>query len=125
MIQSTSETPQGPLFLDIYPGENCRGTIYADDGHSMAYTRQGFLRQEVRCTRTAAGMDIDFEPREGLYQPWWRQVTLRVHHWTHDARVALDGKHIQDLAPRDAVLNVTIDDPRRKSRLSLRSKSGR
>ena len=125
LIQSTSETPQGPLYLDIYPGENCRGTIYADDGHSMAYTRQGFLRQEVRCTRTAAGMDIDFEPREGLYQPWWRQVTLRVHHWTHDARVALDGKHIQDLAPRDAVLNVTIDDPSRKSRLSLRSKSAR
>jgi hypothetical protein len=24
-----SETPQGPLSLDVYPGEDCRGTIYA------------------------------------------------------------------------------------------------
>jgi alpha-glucosidase len=125
LIQSTSETPQGPLFLDIYPGEDCHGTIYADDGHSMAYTRQGYLRQQVRCTQTAAGMDIDFDSREGGYQPWWHQVTVRVHHWPGDARATLDGKRVQDLAARDGFLNVTIHDPSGKSRLSLRSTPGR
>jgi len=125
LTQSTSETPQGPLFLDIYPGEDCHGTIYADDGHSMAYTRQSYLRQQVRCTQTAAGMDIDFDPREGQYQPWWRQVTVRVHHWPGDTQATLDGKRVLDLAARDGLLNVTIGDPSRKSRLSLRSKPGR
>ncbi|HTD75362.1 MAG TPA: TIM-barrel domain-containing protein [Steroidobacteraceae bacterium] len=125
LIQSTSETPQGPLFLDIYPGEDCHGTIYADDGHSMGYTRQSYLRQQVRCTQTAVGIDIDFDPREGGYQPWWQQVTVRVHHWTSGARVTLDGKQVQDLARRDGLLSVTIADPSRKSRLSLRTKPGR
>jgi alpha-glucosidase len=125
LIQSTSETPQGPLFLDIYPGEDCHGTIYADDGHSMAYTRQSYLRQQVRCTQTAAGIDIDFDPREGGYQPWWHQVTVRVHHWTSDARATFDGKQVQDLVARDGLLNVTIADPSRKSRLSLETKPGR
>ena len=41
LVQSTSETPQGPLSLDVYPGDDCRGTIYADDGHSMAYAQTG------------------------------------------------------------------------------------
>jgi alpha-glucosidase len=124
LIQSTSETPQGPLFLDIYPGEDCHGTIYADDGHSMAYTRQSYLRQQVRCTQTAAGMDIDFDPREGGYQPWWHQVAVRVHRWPSDARATLDGKRVQDVAARDGLLIVTIDDPMRKSRLSITSKPG-
>jgi alpha-glucosidase len=125
LIQSTSETPQGPLILDIYPGEDCHGTIYADDGHSMAYTRQSYLRQQVRCTQTAVGMDIDFDRREGGYQPWWHRVTVRVHHWPSDARATLDGKRVQDFAARDGLLNVTIDDPSRISRLSLRTKPGR
>jgi alpha-glucosidase len=124
LIQSTSETPQGPLFLDIYPGEDCHGTIYADDGHSMAYARQSYLRQQVRCTQTAAGMDIDFDPREGGYQPWWHQVTVRVHRWRSDARATLDGKRVQDVAARNGLLIVTIGDPMRKSRLSIRGKPG-
>ena len=125
LTQSTSETPQGPLFLDIYPGEDCHGTIYADDGHSMAYTRQSYLRQQVRCRQTPVGMDIDFDPREGQYQPWWHQVTVRVHHWPSDAGATLDGKRVQELGTRDGLLSVTIGDPSRKSRLSLRNKLGR
>jgi alpha-glucosidase len=124
LTQSTSETPQGPLFLDVYPGEDCHGAIYADDGHSVAYTRQGYLRQQVRCTQTAAGMDVDFEAREGGYQPWWHQVTVRVHHWLGDARATLDGKRVQEIAARDGLLIVTIGDPMKKSRLSIRTKPG-
>jgi alpha-glucosidase len=121
LIQSTSETPQGSLLLDIYPGEDCHGTIYADDGHSMAYARRSYLRQRVRCAQTAGGMDVDFEPREGEYQPWWRSVAVRVHHWSGDTRATLDGKRIRDVAARDGVLEVNIGDPSKKTRLSLRA----
>jgi alpha-glucosidase len=125
LVQSTSETPQGPLSLDVYPGDDCRGTIYADDGHSMAYTREDYLRQSVRCVQTDAGIDIDFDAREGLFQPWWHQVTVRVHHWAGGAQAYLDGKHIADPQVRDGVLSVTLDDPRGKSRLSLKVRSDR
>jgi alpha-glucosidase len=125
LVQSTSETPQGPLSLDVYPGDDCRGTIYADDGHSMAYTRQDYLRQRVRCAQTDAGIDIDFDAREGRFQPWWHQVTVRVHHWARGAQAFLDGKRIADPVVRDGVLSVTMDDSRDKSRLSLKAKPDR
>jgi alpha-glucosidase len=125
LVQSTSETPQGPLSLDVYPGDDCRGTIYADDGHSMAYTRQDYLRQRVRCTQSDAGIDIDFDAREGRFQPWWHQVTVRVHHWAGGARALLDGKRIADPIVRDGVLSVSLDDPKGKSRLSLKTKPDR
>ena len=119
LTQSTSETPQGPLTLDVYPGEDCRGTIYADDGHSMAYTRQIYLRQQVSCTQTASGIDIDFGSREGGYQPWWHQVTVRVHHWTRGAQALLNGNRVTDPVEKDGMLSVTVADTRGKSRLSI------
>jgi alpha-glucosidase len=125
LVQSTSETPQGPLSLDVYPGDDCRGTIYADDGHSMAYTGEDYLRQRVRCVQTDAGIEIDFDAREGRFQPWWHQVTVRVHHWAGSAQAYLDSKHIADPQVRDGVLSVTLDDPRGKSRLSLKAKPDR
>jgi alpha-glucosidase len=120
LVQSTSETPQGPLSLDIYPGDDCHGTIYADDGHSLAYAQQGYLRQRVRCVQTRAGIDLDFDAREGRFQPWWQQVTVRVHHWAGGAHAFLNGKRIADPATRDGVLSVTVPDPRGKSQLSLK-----
>src|SRR5258708_27080937 len=74
LVQSTSQTPQGALSLDVYPGEDCRGTIYADDGHSMAYAQQGYLRQKIHCVQTGTGVDLRFDAREGRFQPWWHQV---------------------------------------------------
>jgi alpha-glucosidase len=124
LVQSTSETPQGPLSLDIYPGDDCLGTIYADDGHSMGYTRQDYLRQRVRCVQTDAGIDIDFDARTGRFQPWWHQLTVRVHHWSGAAQAFLNGKHIADPKVRDGVLSLTLDDQRGKSRLSLVVRSG-
>jgi alpha-glucosidase len=124
LVQSTSETPQGPLSLDVYPGDDCRGTIYADDGHSMAYTGQNYLRQRVHCVQTASGIDIGFDAREGRFQPWWHQVTVRVHHWAGGAQASLGGKHIADPVVRDGILSVTLDDPSGKSRLSLKASPG-
>ena len=92
LVQSTNDTPQGPLELDVYPGDNCHGEIYADDGHSMGYTRGEFLRQTVRCTATSDALSIEFDKREGRYHPWWRQMKITVHGWEGPARVALDGQ---------------------------------
>jgi alpha-glucosidase len=131
LVQSTSQTPQGPLSLDVYPGDDCRGTIYADDGHSMAYAREGYLRQRIHCVVTDAGVDLVFEAREGRFQPWWHQVAVQVHHWTGGAQgtggaqAFLDGKRIADPVTRSEILRVTIDDPSAESRLSLKARSGR
>jgi alpha-glucosidase len=125
LVQSTSEVPQGPLSLDVYPGDNCRGTIYDDDGHSMAYKERDYLRQGVLCVQTDTGIDIDFKAREGQFRPWWRQVIVRVHHWAGGAQAFLQGKRIVDPVVSHGVLSVSFDDPGGESRLSLKTKPDR
>jgi alpha-glucosidase len=120
LVQSTAQIPKGPLTLDVYPGDDCRGEIYADDGHSMAYRERGFLRQMVRCRQTNEGIIIDFEAREGDFRPWWRRLDVRVHDWNGAARADLDGRSLTSrFIAQSKLLRVMIDDQRGAARLSI------
>ena len=81
LVQSTAFVPEGRLELHIYPGEDCQGDIYADDGISLAYQRGVFLRQHVRCEETSSGLRVIFEQRQGSWKPWWNGLALYVHGW--------------------------------------------
>jgi alpha-glucosidase len=76
LVESTMETPKGPLALDIYPGNDCSGELYFDDGLSV---KGSSLRQTLRCSMTAKGAVIHFGPREGSWRPWWKQISVTVH----------------------------------------------
>ena len=76
LVQSTAEVPNGPLQLEVYPGDDCRGQIYLDDGISIEGPS---LRQEVRCTVTPKGVALQFGAREGTYKPWWKSIAVTVH----------------------------------------------
>jgi alpha-glucosidase len=92
LVQSTSETPSGPLTLDVYPGPDCTGTLYADDGHSMAFERGAYLRQSIRCEVSDTGLRIAFAKGEGTYRPWWRDVAVTVHGMSAEASISVRGK---------------------------------
>jgi alpha-glucosidase len=79
LVQSTSERPAGPLRLDVYPGDDCTGTIYLDDGHSMDFEKGNFLRQTIRCIDRGGSLTITFAPREGRFDPWWKEIEIIVH----------------------------------------------
>ncbi|HVI04502.1 MAG TPA: TIM-barrel domain-containing protein, partial [Sphingomicrobium sp.] len=79
LVQSTSQIPTGPLLLDVYPGSDCSGTIYLDDGHSMSFTRGQYLRQKIECSLKGNELVITFNPREGKYRPWWKKIEVVVH----------------------------------------------
>ncbi|MGB9991262.1 glycoside hydrolase family 31 protein [Massilia sp. SM-13] len=81
LVQSTAIIPSGRLELHIYPGADCRGDIYADDGSSLAYKRGSFLRQRIRCEETPSGLRVQFDQREGSWTPWWNGLALHVHGW--------------------------------------------
>jgi alpha-glucosidase len=76
LVQSTGETPKGPLQLEVYPGADCRGEIYLDDGVSI---HGPSLRQQLTCTVTPQGVALHFTPRLGSYRPWWKSIVVTVH----------------------------------------------
>ncbi len=78
LVQSTATAPEGRLELLVYPGADCRGDIYADDGVSRAYRSGAFLRQHVACERAADGLHLIFSARQGRYVPWWQGFDVVV-----------------------------------------------
>jgi alpha-glucosidase len=76
LVQSTAETPKGPLSLDVYPGDDCSGELYLDDGVSVTGPS---LRQEITCISTPRGVSLHFAAREGSFRPWWKQIAVTVH----------------------------------------------
>lgn len=110
LVQSTSVTPNGPLSLDIYPGPDCSGTLYFDDGLSV---NGPSLRQTVHCAVTANGLALQFDRREGLFQPWWNAIAVTVHGWdgAGSAKAAGASKAVIDRSARTIAFTIP-DQPK-------------
>ncbi|SDA20111.1 TIM-barrel domain-containing protein [Sphingomonas sp. NFR15] len=120
LVQSTAETPSGPLRLDVYPGDDCAGTLYEDDGHTLGYARHAFLRQTVRCAASPHGLSIDFDPRAGHFTPWWTKIAVTVHGWSGRADVEHDGRQTEAIVDSAAkTVSFTILAPKHASRIAL------
>jgi alpha-glucosidase len=105
LVQSTAETPVGPLTLEVYPGGDGRGTVYLDDGISFAHRTGDFLRRTVTCTEGAAGPIVALSACEGTHAPWWRTIAVVIHGQIAGTTVLLDGRPIAAIfdAARGAV----------------------
>ena len=80
LIQSTSETPTGPLTLKVYAAESCSGELYQDDGKSPhAYQRGVYLRMNFTCHQMPDGMQIAIGPHEGSYAAWWKDIRVEIY----------------------------------------------
>ncbi|HKV91281.1 MAG TPA: TIM-barrel domain-containing protein, partial [Candidatus Angelobacter sp.] len=79
VVQSTKELPQGPLELRVYPGSNCLGHLYLDDGYTFNYTRGQFLRQTFTCTQTEHSLTVELQRAEGTFNPWFTQIHFRIY----------------------------------------------
>ncbi|BCA62699.1 hypothetical protein HMP09_1933 [Sphingomonas sp. HMP9] len=120
VVQSTSEIPRGPLSLDVYPGDDCAGDLYADDGHSMAFQSGAFMRQTVRCQVTAKGVTLDFETPQGRFSPWWKQVAVTVHGWKGTNAVKSGDRTVASIGDANAqTVSFTIDTPMTATRVAI------
>jgi alpha-glucosidase len=82
LVQSTNETPRGPLTLRIYAGESCAGALYQDDGKSYAFEKGAYLRMKFSCRRSAEGLHVEIGAHEGTYPAWWKEISLVVYGFT-------------------------------------------
>ena len=97
LVQNTDEIPQGPLELRVYPGQDCKGTLYVDDGHTFRYQTGDFLREVFSCQSSADGLLMKIAPHEGRFKPWWDQIRVTVYGAKGPASsVTVVGRQIQD-----------------------------
>jgi len=110
LVQSTAQAPKGPLELHVYPGADCRGEIYLDDGISYGYQRGDYLRQAVRCATGANGLTVRFDARQGSFKPWWTGYSVVIHGIGADRAAKLGRKAIKGRFDASAC-TLTLDLP--------------
>ena len=127
LIQNTDETPSGPLELHVYPGSQCSGSLYLDDGHTFRYQHGEFLRQTFTCESDGNSVRVTFSARQGSYAPWWKLVEVVIYDWpsahaeakfsssTYPLKTSYDAKQ--------HALHVTLSDVSAQAELSIRGRS--
>ncbi len=78
LVQDTDQVPQGPLELRVYPGPDCHGSTYADDGKTFAYQRGQFSRTSFTCEMKSGAVRVGVSAPEGPFRPWWNDYRVVV-----------------------------------------------
>jgi alpha-glucosidase len=121
LVQYTEEIPRGPLQLHVYPGPDCRGTLYEDDGHTFAYEKGEVLRVNYSCQESAGEVTVSGRVEKNGYAPWWSNTEVKVfgaaslpkmvrvggtesHAWSFD-----DKLHTVTLTVPDALKDWTVE----------------
>jgi alpha-glucosidase len=125
LVQYTGEKPDGPLQLRVYlptstAGNNCRGSLYLDDGHTYAYQKGEFLRVNYSCDVSTAFVRVVSTVEKSAYLPWWKSAELTlvgaaslpkevrvgdqvIHEWRYDSQI-----HSVTLTVPDALPNWSV-----------------
>jgi alpha-glucosidase len=94
VVQSTSETPAGPLKLRVYPGDDCRGSLYMDDGHTFAYQKDEVLRIQYSCQVTGSSVTVSSKLQTNNYKPWWSSTEVTIYGATGAPKEARIGNEV-------------------------------
>ena len=122
IVQDTDETPAGPLELHVYPGPDCRGTLYQDDGHTFAYQRGKYLRTSYACEAKEHGLEVTGHLEHDDYRPWWSSAKLVVYGFKKAPReVRVGGKPVSGWTFDAAAgaLNVLVPRARKDWRVAI------
>jgi alpha-glucosidase len=112
LIQSTAERPVGPLTLRVFPGPNCTGHLYQDDGATFAYKRGNFLRMTFTCdaSPTHDHLTIHIGKHEGSYPAWWHQIAVQVNGLSNKpSSISVDGRPATFTTAGHSITIITSD----------------
>jgi alpha-glucosidase len=95
LIQDTEQKPNGPLELRVYPGPDCKGTLYQDDGTTLSYKNGSYLRVNYTCDVLPGSMTLHMATQSGSFHPWWKTVLVSIYDWpSAQVRASLNGKAV-------------------------------
>ncbi|HEY1743231.1 MAG TPA: glycoside hydrolase family 31 protein [Granulicella sp.] len=110
LMQNTTEKPNGPLTLRVYPGPECSGQLYQDDGTSFAYKRGEFLRMKFTCDVSADSLTLHIGKHEGSYPAWWKEIVVEVEGLAKaPASVMVDGHAGKFASSGNAIVVAAVD----------------
>jgi len=81
LVQNTGQKPDGPLELRVYPGPDCQGSLYDDDGTTFAFKKGDYLRVQYSCESAPGSLRLHIGAQSGAYAPWWKTVRIAVYNW--------------------------------------------
>ena len=123
VTQSTNEIPHGPLLLRVFPGRDCKGSLYLDDGNTMAYKHGEFLRVQFTCEAFADSVKLHIGPHQGKYRAWWTELRVEVYGQNSNATYTIAGGKISPghatLDVAHQMISITIPDDGRGSDLEV------
>ncbi len=125
LVQSTDEIPNGRLELRVYPGQECAGSLYLDDGHTFRYQRGESLRQKFTCESDGNSVRVGFGARQGTYAPWWKTVDVVIYDWpSKQADATLSNSTLPLKTSYDAArraLHILMPDSGKETELRVRA----
>jgi alpha-glucosidase len=111
-VHDTDETPQGPLQLRVYPGPDCTGSIYADDGKSFNYNHGDFYRNRFTCEASTSSLRVTIGPGEGKFNPWWKSYSiLAVDAEKIPSSVTMNGQPVKNFKYVAAQKTLSVEVP--------------
>ena len=112
LVQSTQEKLRGPLTLRIFPGPQCAGTLYQDDGSSFAYKTGDFLRMIVTCEVSASNGEVKIHigKHEGRFPAWWKLIEVELDGVSGQTRSATSNGRSIRTRPGDRGLVIPVQD---------------
>ena len=116
IVQNTEEKPQGPLQISVYPSTDCRGSLYLDDGKTLAYHHGEFMRMQFSCESNPASLSLKFSTRQARYKPWWSEMKFVLYGLSSKPRsLTIDDTPLTDWRYDDAGKSVSVTVPSREA----------
>lgn len=113
LVQSTEETPKGPLTLRVYvPAQNqsCESSTYADDGHTLNYRHGDYYRVKASCAVDAKGtVTVTLNAPEGNYRPQWESLRVELVGAPHTPSEAIIDGASRPITTNDHLPGLTFE----------------
>jgi len=112
LVQSTTERPNGPLTLRVFPGPDCGGHLYQDDGTTFAYEHGEFLRMNFTCEVSAdrSHVSIHIGKHEGTFPAWWSEIVVEINGLAVKPTSVNVGGHAAKFAAANHSVTISVTD---------------
>ncbi len=115
LVQSTEDTPNGPLTLRVYlpasPDDPCSGDLYTDDGISFNFRDGAYLRLHLTCSVSPSGaLTVIIPAREGNFRPWWTHLRMEAVGFKTQPSEATANGHVSAVEHTSLGYAVTFPD---------------